>query len=105
MRFRHLFMGIGSLLTVLLLLMADPDGGFISNLPFGAGTLSTLIILVTSILFIGLLHLARKALFDYLDLETFAKKALNDSVGAGLIFLGVCVAMLAIAVTILAATS
>lgn len=105
MRFRHVFLTIGSLLTLLVLLISDPDGGFVQNLPFGSGTASTLIILVTSILYIGLLHIARKGLFDYLDLESLGRKAINDSIGASIIFLGVCVAMLAISIVILAATS
>lgn len=104
MRFRHIFIGIGSLLTVLILFLSDPDGGFIHNLPFGAGTLATLIILVTSILYIGLLHLARKALIDYIDLEEYFKKALQTSEGSGLALIGIGLIMISISLVILAAT-
>lgn len=104
MRFRHVFLTIGSVLTVFVLLMSDPDGGFVRNLPFGSGTLSLLITLVVSILYIALLHLARKGLFDYIDLEVYFKKALQTPEGAGYALIAVAVAMLAIAVVILAAT-
>lgn len=103
LRFRHAFLGLGSLLTVFVLLMSDPDAGLIRNLPFGAGTLSVLIILVTSILYIGVLHLARKALADYIDLEQYFKKALATPEGAGLAIIGVGLMMVSIAIAILAA--
>lgn len=105
MRFRHIFLGIGGLLTVVVLLISDPDFLFIQNLPFGSGTASTLIILVTSILYIGLLHISRKGLFDYIDLEVFFKKALESSEGAGKALIAVAIGMVAIAIVILAATS
>jgi hypothetical protein len=104
MRFRNTFIGVGGLLTVLLLLISDPDGGFVQNIPFGAGTFSTMLILATGILYIGLLHFARKGLFDYIDMGVFARKASTDPVGSAIVFLGVTVAMLAIAIVILAAT-
>ena len=104
MRFRNVFIGVGGLLTFLVLLMSDPDGGFVRNLPFGAGTLSTIIILVSSILYIGLLHVARKGLFDYLDLEVYFKKALQTPEGAGQALISVGLFVIAIAIVILAAT-
>jgi multisubunit Na+/H+ antiporter MnhB subunit len=104
MRFRYVFVGLGSLLTVLLLLMSDPDGGFVQNLPFGSSTLATIIILASSILYIGLLHFARKALFDYIDLEIFFKKALQTPEGSGYALIAVALAMVSISIVILAAT-
>ncbi len=103
MRFRHLFLGIGSVLVVLVLLLSDPDNGMVANLPFGAGTLSTLIILVTSILYVGVLHLSRKALTDYIDLLKVYQKAMNTPEGAGLIFVGMGLIMISISIVILAA--
>lgn len=102
-RFRNVFIGFGSILVVLVLFLSDPDGGFIQNLPFGSSTLSTLIILLTSILYIGLLHYARKGLLDYLDIEIYFKKALQTPEGAGKALIAVGLMMLAIAVVILAA--
>jgi len=104
MRFRNVFLGIGSALVVTVLLLSDPDSGFVKNLPFGAGTLSFLIILVSSILYIGLLHLGRKGLFDYLDLEEYFKKAKLSPEGAGYALIAVSIFSLSIAVVILAAS-
>ena len=103
MRFRDIFLGIGGFLTIFVLLLSDPDTNMLKALPFGAGALSTIIILVTSILFIGLLHLARKGLLDYLDLQVLFTKALETAQGAGLAIVGVGLIMIAIAVVILAA--
>lgn len=105
MRFRNVFVGVGSLLTVVLLLISDPDGGFVSNLPFGSATAATIVILASSILYIGLLHFARKGLFDYLDLEVFFKKALQTPEGAGYALIAVAIAMVAISIVIFAATN
>ena len=104
MRFRNVFLGIGSVLVVAVLLLSDPDSGLISNLPFGAGVLSTLIILVTSILYISVLHLGRKALVDYIDLEEYFRKAKMTPEGSGYALIAVSIFSLAIAVVILAAT-
>ena len=104
MRFRHLLLGLGSILTIAVLLLSDPDNGVIQNLPFGSGTVSTLIILLTSILYIGLLHLGRKSLMDYIDLEQYFKKALSSSEGSGLAIIGVGTMMVAIAIVIFAST-
>jgi hypothetical protein len=104
MRFRHVFMGIGGALTVVLLLLSDPDSNLLRNLPFGGGTLGTLIILVTSVLYISLLHLGRKGLLDYLDIEVFFTKALETSQGAGLAVIAVALMMVSISIVIFAAT-
>lgn len=34
-------------------------------------------------------HLTRKVVFPYIDMNTFAQKAINTSTGAGLVFVGV----------------
>lgn len=104
MRFRHVFMGIGGFLVLLILLITDPDGGILKNIPFGSSTLSLLIILLASILYIGMLHLARKSLVDYINLEEYFKKALMTPEGAGLALIGVGLIMVSISLVILAAT-
>jgi hypothetical protein len=104
MRFRNVFLMIGSILTVLVLLLSDPDGGMVMSLPFGSGTLTTLIILVMSILYVGVLHLSRRALLDYLDLQELFKKAMMTSEGSGSAIIGVGLIMISIAIVILAAT-
>lgn len=103
MRFRNVFLGIGSILVTIVLLMSDPDSGLVKNLPFGAGTLSFMIILISSILYIGLLHLGRKALFDYINLEEYFKKAKLTSEGSGQALIAVGLFSIAIAIVILAA--
>lgn len=104
MRFRNIFIGIGSLLVIILLLLSDPDGGLVQNLPFGAGTLSIIIILVISILYVGLLHFSRKALLDYLDLEELFNKAKLTPEGSGLAIIGIGLIMVSVSIVILAAT-
>lgn len=105
MRFRTIYMVIGSLLTLAVLFLSDPDSGFITDLPFGAGTLTILIVLVSSILYVALLHLSRRALMDYLDLSKYFAKALQTSEGSGLAIIGVGLIMISVAIVILAATS
>ena len=104
MRFRNVFLLIGSILTIAALLLSDPDSGLVKNLPFGSGTLATLIILVTSILYIGLLHIGRKGLLDYVDLRIFFKKAIETPEGAGLATIGIGLICISISIVILAAT-
>lgn len=103
MRFRHVFMGIGSVLIILILVLTDPQNNVITDLPFGSGTLATLIILWTSVLYIALLHAGRRSLIDYVDLELYFRKALLTPEGAGAALIGVGLMMVAIAIVILAA--
>lgn len=88
MRFRYKFIGGGSLLAILALLVSDPDGGSMTAI-FGVGLISTLLAVL-------LAHLARKALFDYLDLQALAEKAKESPEGAGRVFMGVCVVLAAL---------
>jgi hypothetical protein len=105
MRFRHLFIGMGSILVILALVFSDPDSGYIENLTIGAGAISIVINLAISVLYIGLLHLSRKALIDYVDFKTFFKKALQSSEGAGMAIIGIGLIMVSISIVITAATS
>lgn len=104
MRFRHIFMGLGTVFVLFLVFFSDPSVGVLSQLPFGSGLLGVLVGLAIAQLYIGLLHVARKGLFDYIDLETFFNKAIESPVGAGLALLAITVAMVAVSVVILAAT-
>lgn len=83
MRFRHLFMGFGSLAILGALLATDPDKGLMTGMLIMA--------LVTPVLAVAFAHLARRGLFDYLDLQSVAKQAQKGPTGAGLVFLGVCI--------------
>lgn len=103
MRFRDIFLGIGSALVLVLLLLSDPQSGIISQLPFGAATLGLILNLVIAIFFVGFLHFSRKALLDYIDLELFFKKAMEQPTSAGLALVAVGLIMVSIALVVLAA--
>lgn len=103
MRFRDIFLGVGSFLVLVLLLLSDPQSGIIAQLPFGAATLGLVLNLVIAIFFVGFLHFSRKALLDYLDLEIYFKKAIESPVGAGLALISVGLMMVSIALAVLAA--
>lgn len=105
MRFRYIYMGLGSFLTILLWLLTDPDSGFIENLPFGASTVATIAILLKSVWYVAFLHLSRRALLDYLDLKSYFDKAMQTSEGAGRALVAVAIMMVAISVVMFAATS
>jgi len=82
-RFRNLFMIGGTLIVMLYLFVSDPNGGNMT-LPF-LGKLATPIVAV------WFAHLARRALFDYADMESLLKKARETATGAGLTFVGLCI--------------
>jgi hypothetical protein len=73
----------GSIIVLLYLFVSDPNGGSMT-LPF-LGKLATPIIAV------WFAHLARRALFDYADMESLLKKARETATGAGLTFIGLCI--------------
>jgi hypothetical protein len=98
-------MGLGSLFVVLTWVLTDPDAGIISALPIGASAVATLIILLKSVLYVGMLHISRIALFDYLSLSEYFTKALRSPEGAGVALMAVSIAMLAISIVMYAATS
>lgn len=81
-RFRNLALVGGSLAVVAYLFLSDPNDG---NL-----TLAFLAKLATPVIAVMFAHLARKALFDYVDLGHLLRKARETATGAGLAFLGMC---------------
>lgn len=83
MRFRYIFMGFGSAAILATLFATDPDKGLATSM--------LIVALATPILAVAFAHLARRGLFDYLDLEQVAKRAQEGSTGAGLVFLGACI--------------
>ena len=103
MRFRDIYMLVGGLLVLLVMLGTDPDTGWVHSLPFGASTVATLVILLQCILYVGLLHYSRKALFDYLDFKEIADRAMKTSQGSGYLAMAIAIAMLAIALVMNAA--
>lgn len=104
MRFRKVYMGLGTLFVILISLMTEPKTGLIRELPFGAGTVATIVILLKGILYAGLLHVTRKGLADYFDMEEAIKKAMETSEGAGRAAMAMAVYTVAMAIVIYAAT-
>ena len=103
-RHRNIYMYGGSILVILLWLITDPDTGIIQNMPIGASVLATIVILLKSILYITLLHLSRKAMFDYLRMDLLFKKASDTAEGSGFALIAISLTMLAIALVMHAAT-
>lgn len=103
MRFRHYYMGVGSLLVLAIWMLTDPDLGILGKLPFGASTLATFIVTLKVVVYVAILHLSRKALFDYIDMERVFKKAITTADGSGKIAIAMSVVCLAISVLIYAA--
>jgi hypothetical protein len=101
-RFRYVYMGLGTFLTMILFLLSDPTGGGgpLQGLPFGAGVLATVILSLWVIFYIALLHLSRKALMDYVHLSDYFRRALATPEGAGMAIIGVGLFTLSIAVII-----
>ena len=74
-----------ALLAAYLLYVTDPDHG-----------LSTRILLLTVLsgsLAVGFAHSARKSLYDYIDIQSYAEKAQQNSIGAGLVVLAMSIVM------------
>lgn len=82
-RLRKVVLIGGSLLIVAYLFLSDPNDGELT-IPFLAK-------LATPIIAVWFAHIARKALFDYLDMQAIAKKARETATGSGLVFLGICI--------------
>ncbi len=82
LRFRNVFLIGGTLSILAYLLISDPNEGSL--------TLVFLAKLATPVIAVFFSHLARKALFDYIDMSALYKKAKETATGAGLAFLGLC---------------
>lgn len=104
-RFRNIYLVIGSVFVIALWIVTDPDAGFITSLPVGAGTLATIVVLLKSVLYVGILHLSRKAVCDYVNLKTVIDKATSTPEGAGYVVMAIGLIMISISITIFAATS
>ena len=105
MRFRYVFLGLGSLYAILLLLLTDVDLGLLYNLPMGKYTIALISNLFVTTLHLGVLYLAVTAFFDYVDIPAFFKKALSSSEGSGLAIIGIGLMSIAIAIVMFVALS
>ena len=84
-RFRHLFLIGGSAIVLAALYLTDPD--------HGVTTAMLLLSLVTPLLAVGFVHLARKALHDYpeADARNLFRKAGEHPIGAGLALIALAI--------------
>lgn len=87
MRFRNLFIGVGSALVLAALFITDPDRGMTTGF--------LLLSLVTPLLAVLFAHLGRKALHDYpeADARRLFCKASQDPVGAGLALVALAIVL------------
>jgi len=97
---RTWYISIGTILIFFLLVLIDPDAHLIQHLPFGAGLVSTLALLLRGCLACSLVHLTRKALVDYpeANMQDLVIKASQHPEGAGLYAVSISIQMLAYAV-------
>ncbi len=85
MRYRTLFVIVGSALAICALLFTDPDGGVSTGM--------MLMGLAVGLIAVAASHFSRKGLFDYLDMKVLADRACETPQGAGLVFVGVCIVL------------
>lgn len=85
---RHWLITVGSVIVIGALLLTDPDRGISTGL--------LLLGLVTPVIAVAFAHIARKGLFDYIDMESISRKARETPVGAGLVFVGLCIVISAL---------
>lgn len=105
MRFRNWYIVLGSVLTVILLIITDPDAKLVESLSIGAGTVNTLVFLFKGILGSSLLFITRKAMFDYSegDFGNLGRLSQKTPEGAGLYAIAIAIMTLAFAVVIVGA--
>lgn len=103
-RHRFTYIWIVGFLVVLFSVLTDPDTGLIKELPFGAGTVATLIVLSKGVIYSALLHFTRKGLMDYFDMEEAWNLCKQNPVATALFTVGAGLYTLAMAVVIYAAT-
>ena len=82
MRYRHVYMGVLTTLTLVLLFLTNPDTGLLTSLPFGAGFITTITMLLKATLYIALMHVSYKGLFDWIDREDLTNKVLEGGPAA-----------------------
>lgn len=91
LRFRFLALTLGSLAILSWLGFTHPGAQTIEE--HYIIILSILAKFATPVLAVSFALITRKALLDYLDVESLYRKAKETATGAGLVFLGVCILM------------
>lgn len=103
MKFRHIFIALTCMVSMLALLVSDPDANLLSQLSFGASTIRPIVAICAVFLYIGVLYIGRRGIMDFADFEKLYEKALESPVGAGLFAIAASIVMLSIAVAMIAA--
>lgn len=99
---RSTYIWIVGLIVIALSLLTDPDSGFISQLPWGAGTVATVIVLSRGVLYCMLLHYTRKSLFDYVKMEEIWDRTKDTPIAAALFGVAISVYVMGFALAIYA---
>ena len=101
-RFRNLYIVLGCLLTLLVLIVTDPDLHWIQSLEIGAGTVTFLTTNMNGIVSSSLLFFTCKAMMDYeiADFEALGKLAAQTSEGAGRFAQAIAMKYIAFAIVI-----
>lgn len=102
LRSRTQYTVTGTLVVFLLMLLASPDLGIITDMPFGAEQLVLLTIIAKSLLYATLLHVTRKAFMDYpeADFRELIKKSIETPMGAGLVLIAISLMTLSFSLVI-----
>lgn len=102
---RNILVFVGSLATLMLLFMIDPDVAFIQNLAYGSTTVLVLSKMSLAFLVCAMLYFIRKGMHDYpeSDIQKLLSKAMESPEGAGMALIGMAGWGLTYAVAILAA--
>ena len=87
-RTRNLLLIGGTILVALFMFWSDPNGGALTT------TLAAQ--LATPVIAVWFAHLARKALFDYADMQEMYNKAKSSALGAAIIFASMCLVLFAL---------
>lgn len=99
--FRFVYMILFATLLTLATIITNNN---VVKLPFGmAGMTADMLYTLRVIVYTALVHMSRRALVDYIDLEEVFKKAMETAEGAGKVFIGVGLMMISVAICILAA--
>lgn len=103
-RFRTVFLWAMFIFPAVVWILTDPQGNIIGNVGIFAPLVSLFTTLSPALWLVGFLHVAYKALFDYVeaDRKALLKKALETPEGAGMALIGLGLAMTAIATVIAA---
>lgn len=96
LKFRHYFTILGTLIALVVLFSTAPGAGLI-QVTFGAEVISKLSSLPAMVFAVLGIWLGSKALYDYIKLDDIVDKACETPQGAGMVFIGVNIGRIALA--------